>query len=203
MYPHAAIDFVPLQAEREFATDGERLEDRLAHEVARHATVQAEDQLPQRPAVGRRVVAGRRPGRPISHDSRDTGGDVLPVTKPLPVEVVGNLGEAALVRQQVADRGLLLAPLCEFRPVARDHIVVIQQPALPQHMDADGRDRLDRGEDQHPGVAVQRAAGGSLSSDKFQHRPAIMVDGELAPRGASPVRAAPRTAPPRPHDRIG
>ena len=145
---------VVLGSEPDEEVDIERIADLLAHERAGVTPVDAVDHLTDEVTEAQRVVAVLRARfvlRPLRLDRRD---DRVPVEDTAGRQLGADLREPGLVAHHVADRDRLLAVRRELRPVRRDWRVVVEQPALGEHVRAQCRHALGARRDADDRVAL-------------------------------------------------
>ena len=145
------------------------------HRRARNAA----DHLADEEAVGDAVVAVTRAGLVTRRLPRELRADEVPVEHLVRArDHVAQRVQPGGVAQEMPHGDELLAALREFRPVRRDRLVVVDEPAVDEPVDSGGDDALRRREAHGHRVRLPgRSRGVARSGPGVDHELAAVVHG--------------------------
>ena len=126
----------------------------FAKEPGRHAPVNAPDQFAQHIAVGNWMIAQHLLAAEAVLLGREVRRCPFPVQQLIKCRVRDEPGHAALMRDEIAHRDLVLAALRERGPIAADRFVELDPPAINQHQHRHQQHDLGNGGHRNDGVPL-------------------------------------------------
>ena len=163
--------------------DPQWLANLLAHESAEWPQfgVGAAYQLRDDPAEGVTLIGVAGAGLELRRHRRQLIDHPVVIGHQRRRHPLGHLMQARAMAQRVGDGGPGFAVFGELRPVMRDRLAVVDEPALRLDMQRGRGDRLDHRENREERVAVNFAPGGRVgdSAPHVHHRLAVFVDRHL------------------------
>ena len=135
--------------------EAERLREELVQEAAQGLAADSLDQLADEPAERQGMIGAPRSRRQRRLAASEHVRHVLPVEHAARViDARPDVVEPGAVRQELTDGGAPLPALRELRPVPRDRVVVVELPAVDEHVDERRHDALRGGEGRRDRLAL-------------------------------------------------